>query len=162
MLKIESNLLIANNCNLFHVSFYTAAPLSLCCTSAPDVFKFVINWIEEFTFRGENQMTINKFNEWEIIVPLVRQRWYTWIGAGLFSWGWIHQRRCHAILVSFSCRRSSWLMFCMHFSIPLRYGKTNKVTWIVYKYWNNLSSCLSCGRIRLLFALDFTVYFGNS
>ncbi|KAL1801960.1 hypothetical protein DCAR_0933459 [Daucus carota subsp. sativus] len=78
--------------------FYTAAPLSLCCTSAPDVFKFVINWIEEFTFRGENQMTINKFNEWEIIVPLVRQRWYTWIGAGLFSWGWIHQRRCHAIL----------------------------------------------------------------
>ncbi|XP_074324052.1 polyprenal reductase 2-like isoform X1 [Apium graveolens] len=77
--------------------FYTAAPLSLCCTS-PEVFKFATNWIEEFIVKGKNQMPSTKFNEWGIIIPLIRQRWYTWIGAGLFSWGWVHQRRCHAIL----------------------------------------------------------------
>lgn len=80
------------------IYFYTAAPLSLCCTSAPEVFRFATNWIEEFIVKGKNQMTITKFNEWGMINPLIRQRWYTWIGAGLFSWGWVHQRRCHAIL----------------------------------------------------------------
>lgn len=78
--------------------FYTAAPLSLCCTTAPEVLKFATNWIQEFIVNGKNQMTITKVNAWGILIPLIRQRWYTWIGAGLFSWGWVHQRRCHAIL----------------------------------------------------------------
>lgn len=99
-LKIESHTYIANIFYLCYISFYTAAPLSLCCTFAPEVFKFATNWIEEFIVKGKNQIAITKFNAWEIVVPLITQSWYTWIGAGLFFWGWEHQRRCHAILVS--------------------------------------------------------------
>ncbi|KAM3376184.1 hypothetical protein P3S68_014899 [Capsicum galapagoense] len=25
--------------------------------------------------------------------------WYSWMGAAIFCWGWIHQHCCHAILV---------------------------------------------------------------
>lgn len=104
----------------FHISFYTAAPLSLCCTS-PEVFKFATNLIEEIIVKGKNQMPSTKFNEWGIIIPLIRQRWYTWIGAGLFSWGWVHQRRCHAILVSLAADTPLDYLAC-HFlcSFPLQ------------------------------------------
>lgn len=36
---------------------------------------------------------------WEITSPLLKLRLRQWIGAALVLWGWIHQHRCHAILV---------------------------------------------------------------
>lgn len=36
---------------------------------------------------------------WEFVNPLLKLGWMQWIGAAVFLWGWIHQYRCHAILV---------------------------------------------------------------
>lgn len=107
------------NFGLYDISFYTAAPLSLCCTFAPEVFKFATNWMEEFIVKGKNQMAVAEFDAWGFIYPLMRQRWYTWIGAAIFCWGWVHQRCCHAILVSFVSSHSSSLIFVCLFSYVL-------------------------------------------
>ncbi|KAL6539753.1 Polyprenol reductase 2 [Orobanche hederae] len=45
-------------------------------------------------------MQVAEFNFWGHVNPLLQQKWYAWIGAAFFFWGWIHQRRCHAILGS--------------------------------------------------------------
>ncbi|GJW69905.1 hypothetical protein Tco_0126822 [Tanacetum coccineum] len=37
--------------------FYTAAPLSLCCTFAPEVFDFVKNLVVEFIVKGKDRMS---------------------------------------------------------------------------------------------------------
>ncbi|KAM7482672.1 hypothetical protein LguiB_007255 [Lonicera macranthoides] len=80
--------------------FYTAAPLSLCCPFAPEMFKFAANWLVEFIVKGKDRMLVSEYDIWALVIPLMRLRWYTWIGAAIFFWGWIHQRRCHAILGS--------------------------------------------------------------
>ncbi|CAK9162046.1 unnamed protein product [Ilex paraguariensis] len=80
--------------------FYTAAPLSLCSTFAPEVFKFTENLVMEFVVKGKNQMPVSEFDFSGFVNHLLRLRWYAWIGAAIFFWGWIHQRRCHAILGS--------------------------------------------------------------
>ncbi|RID72249.1 hypothetical protein BRARA_C04150 [Brassica rapa] len=53
--------------------FYAAAPLSLCINIAPEV---------------------SSDEAW-----MVPNDWCQMIGAVIFLWGWIHQRRCHAILI---------------------------------------------------------------
>lgn len=78
-----------------------AAPLSLCCPFAPEVLKFAANWLVEFIVKGKDRMPVSEIDIWALVIPLMRLRWYTWIGAAIYFWGWIHQRRCHAILVSF-------------------------------------------------------------
>ncbi|OMO74423.1 hypothetical protein CCACVL1_16748 [Corchorus capsularis] len=80
--------------------FYIAAPLSLCCTYAPEVFKFTLNLVSEFIVRGKNQMPAIEIDWLEAINPLLKLGWGQWIGCAIFLWGWIHQRRCHAILAS--------------------------------------------------------------
>ncbi|KAA8536038.1 hypothetical protein F0562_028516 [Nyssa sinensis] len=80
--------------------FYTAAPLSLCCTFAPEVLEFVENWVAEFIVKGRNRMPITEIDWWGLANPLLKLRWYSWIGLAIFLWGWIHQQRCHAILGS--------------------------------------------------------------
>lgn len=80
--------------------FYTAAPLSLCCTFAPEAIKLAANHVAEFIVKGKNQIPRTEFDWWEFVSPLIRLRWYSWIGMTIFFWGWIHQRRCHAILVA--------------------------------------------------------------
>ncbi|KAH6810497.1 3-oxo-5-alpha-steroid 4-dehydrogenase family protein [Perilla frutescens var. hirtella] len=76
--------------------FYTAAPLSLCSTYSVEMFKHVINLFAEFVVEGKGRMRVTEFDLW----PLLQLKWYAWIGAAFFFWGWIHQRRCHAILGS--------------------------------------------------------------
>ncbi|KVH95971.1 3-oxo-5-alpha-steroid 4-dehydrogenase, C-terminal [Cynara cardunculus var. scolymus] len=44
--------------------FYTAAPLSLCCTFAPEVFDFVKNLVAEFIVKGKDRMSKPEFNIW--------------------------------------------------------------------------------------------------
>ncbi|XP_024995631.1 polyprenol reductase 2-like [Cynara cardunculus var. scolymus] len=80
--------------------FYTAAPLSLCCTFAPEVFDFVKNLVAEFIVKGKDRMSKPEFNIWMFVTPFLRLRWYAWIGAAIFLWGWVHQLRCHEILGS--------------------------------------------------------------
>ncbi|KAI3451301.1 hypothetical protein Pfo_007966 [Paulownia fortunei] len=80
--------------------FYTAAPLSLCCTYALEVFKFVASMFAEFVVKGKDRMQVTEFDLWGHLNPLMQLKWYVWIGAAFFSWGWIHQRCCHAILGS--------------------------------------------------------------
>lgn len=102
-------------CYLSETSFYTAAPLSLCCTFAPEVFKFATEWVEEFIVKGKNQMAVGEFDAFGLTNPLMRQRWYAWIGAAIFLWGWVHQRSCHEILVSIMSSHSSCLIFLVIF-----------------------------------------------
>ncbi|MFS8031357.1 putative polyprenol reductase [Helianthus anomalus] len=76
-------------------SYYIATPLSLCCTITPEVLEFVKNL--DIT---ELNMLRTKFDIWLLLTPLLRLRWYAWIGAVIFVWGWVHQFRCHVILLS--------------------------------------------------------------
>ncbi|KAK6155408.1 hypothetical protein DH2020_009656 [Rehmannia glutinosa] len=78
--------------------FYTAAPLSLCCTYVLDVFEFVANIFVEFVVKGKDRMQVIEFDLWGLVNPFIQLKWYVWIGAAFFFWGWIHQQRCHAIL----------------------------------------------------------------
>ncbi|KAL6539830.1 hypothetical protein OROHE_011601 [Orobanche hederae] len=80
--------------------FYTAAPLSLCCKYSMEVFKLVATLLAEFIVKGKDRMQVTEFNFRGHVNPLLQLKWYSWIGAAFFFWGWIHQRRCHAILGS--------------------------------------------------------------
>ncbi|XP_074275472.1 polyprenal reductase 2-like [Silene latifolia] len=78
--------------------FYTAAPLSLCCNSVPEIFTFVVNLLSEFIVKGKNQMPPVDFQWLEYLRPLLRLGWCQLVGVVIFFWGWFHQRRCHVIL----------------------------------------------------------------
>ncbi|KAI3936664.1 hypothetical protein MKX01_034093 [Papaver californicum] len=83
--------------------FYTAAPLSLCSICAPEVFNFAVHQVAEFIVKGRDKMPIRRISEIHWLVyaqPLTALEWSQWIGAAIFIWGWIHQRRCHEILGS--------------------------------------------------------------
>ncbi|XP_051133846.1 polyprenol reductase 2-like [Andrographis paniculata] len=73
--------------------FYTAAGLSLCAEHVPELFRFVSNLHEE-------GLRTFKFDPSRLIDALIGFKWYMWLGAAIFSWGWIHQRNIHAILGS--------------------------------------------------------------
>ncbi|THG10086.1 hypothetical protein TEA_019828 [Camellia sinensis var. sinensis] len=81
-------------------SFYTAALLSLCCTFALETFVFASNRVVEFIVEGKNQIPAKEFDWRGFASPLMILRWYSWIGMAIFLWGWIHQCRCHAILLA--------------------------------------------------------------
>ncbi|KAK4477195.1 hypothetical protein RD792_016409 [Penstemon davidsonii] len=80
--------------------FGISAPLSLCCTHGPEVFKFVTNLFAEFVVKGKDRMQVTELDLWGLVNPFMQLKWYVWIGAAIFSWGWIHQRSCHLILGS--------------------------------------------------------------
>ncbi|PSS29483.1 Polyprenol reductase [Actinidia chinensis var. chinensis] len=44
------------------IFFYTAAPLSLCCTFAPEAFIFAANQVAEFIVKGKNQISTSEFD----------------------------------------------------------------------------------------------------
>ncbi|CAI9104651.1 OLC1v1003369C2 [Oldenlandia corymbosa var. corymbosa] len=78
--------------------FYAAAPLSLCCTYMDEVFHYALNLIQEFIVKGKDHMQVTETNWWGFVNPLLKLKWHAWFGAIIFLLGWIHQRRCHAIL----------------------------------------------------------------
>ncbi|KAJ6671462.1 POLYPRENOL REDUCTASE 2-LIKE [Salix viminalis] len=80
--------------------FYTAVPLTLCCTFAPEALKFGTNEVFQFIVKGTSSMQDIEFHWRDFINPFLKLGWCQWIGAVIFLWGWIHQHRCHAILVS--------------------------------------------------------------
>lgn len=81
------------------VSFYTAAPLSLCCNLTPELFRFVADLLAEFTIKGKSHMPAFESDLLGSVDNLLKLRCLQWIGAAIFLQGWTHQRRCHAILV---------------------------------------------------------------
>ncbi|KAL9354337.1 hypothetical protein Peur_052307 [Populus x canadensis] len=83
--------------------FYTAMPLTLCCTCAPNVFKFGTSEVTEFIVKDRSSMQAIEFDWWEFVNPFSKLGWCQWICAAIFLWGWIHQHRCHAILVCSYC-----------------------------------------------------------
>lgn len=131
------------------VSFYTAAPLSLCCNNALEVYKFSLNAVAEFIVKGKTTMQHMEFDWLEFVSSLLRLRWLQWTGAVIFFWGWIHQRNCHAILVCFITHTYS--LFCCsskHIFYALRnHTKLFKFEEIYKTKWNNLTSTRCCRNI---------------
>ncbi|KAJ6692797.1 POLYPRENOL REDUCTASE 2-LIKE [Salix purpurea] len=80
--------------------FYTAVPLTLCCTFAPEALKFGTNEVFQLIVKGTSSMQDIKFHWQYFINPFWKLGWCQWIGAVIFLWGWIHQHLCHAILGS--------------------------------------------------------------
>ncbi|KAK6805883.1 hypothetical protein RDI58_003668 [Solanum bulbocastanum] len=91
---------LAEFCSFLDSSFYTAVPISLCCNHAAEVYKFGLSLIQEFIVKGKDRMLATEVDWWRFLNPLIQLRWYSWIGAAICFWGWIHQQRCHAILGS--------------------------------------------------------------
>lgn len=79
------------------------------------------NWSAEFIVKGKDRMQIDEFDLWGYVNPLLLLKWYAWIGAAVFFWGWIHQERCHAILVSFMC-------ICFMFQLVAIFKKFSNLT----------------------------------
>ncbi|KAH7664643.1 Polyprenol reductase protein [Dioscorea alata] len=78
--------------------FYTAAPLSLCCSVVPEAVSYASSHVSEFIVRGRAAMPDLQLDWWEYARPFLQLGWCQWAGAGIFIWGWCHQLRCHAIL----------------------------------------------------------------
>lgn len=63
------------------------------------MYKYTTRQVAEFIVKGRAQMPDVEFDWWGYVKPLMRLGWFQWTGATIFLWGWIHQYRCHAILV---------------------------------------------------------------
>ncbi|ESQ46380.1 hypothetical protein EUTSA_v10000231mg [Eutrema salsugineum] len=80
--------------------FYTAAPLSLCSSIAPEIARFAGNQVAEFIAGESHTSAIDEFDLLLSIIPLMKLGSCQMIGGVVFLWGWSHQCRCHAILGS--------------------------------------------------------------
>ncbi|CAF1706359.1 unnamed protein product [Brassica oleracea var. botrytis] len=69
--------------------YYAAAPLSLC-----------VNLVAGFISKGKDHISSSEFDLLSFLSPLMNLGWCQLIGGAIFLWGWLHQRRCHAILGS--------------------------------------------------------------
>ncbi|XP_052182054.1 polyprenol reductase 2-like [Diospyros lotus] len=77
--------------------FYTAAPLSLCCTVAPEVFKFAASQVAEFIVKGKDHTPAFDFDWWVFVSLFMKLKWYSWTGVATFLWGWYQQLQALAI-----------------------------------------------------------------
>ncbi|THG10087.1 hypothetical protein TEA_019829 [Camellia sinensis var. sinensis] len=96
---VDGSSSIELRCTFLATFLAYSALLPLCCTFALETFVFASNRVVEFIVEGKNQIPAKEFDWWGFASPLMILRWYSWIGMAIFLWGWIHQHRCHAILV---------------------------------------------------------------
>ncbi|KAI3915246.1 hypothetical protein MKX01_035505 [Papaver californicum] len=86
-----------------HILGYSLGYFFYLDSSTP-VFNFAIHQVAEFIVKGRpDKIPIRPIseNDWLVYThPFTVLEWSQWIGAAIFIWGWIHQRRCHAILGS--------------------------------------------------------------
>ncbi|XWS40118.1 hypothetical protein CRYUN_Cryun18bG0112500 [Craigia yunnanensis] len=61
---------------------YIAAPLSPSCACAPEVFRFTLNLVSDFTVEEKNQMPAI-----ESVNPLMKLGWLRWTGSVIFFFG---------------------------------------------------------------------------
>ncbi|KAF2616043.1 hypothetical protein F2Q70_00010569 [Brassica cretica] len=78
--------------------YYAAVPLSLCVNLAPEVATFAGNQVAEFISKGKDHISSSEFDLLSFLSPLMKLGWCQLIGGAIFLGGWLHQRRCHAIL----------------------------------------------------------------
>ncbi|CAE6138068.1 unnamed protein product [Arabidopsis arenosa] len=134
--------------------FYVTAPLSLCSNIAPEVARFAGNQAAEFIANGKSHTAAPEFNLLSSISPLMKLGSLQWIGGAIFLWGWIHQRRCHAILGSLRENRSQakeyiipygdWfgVVSCPHFlaeiglyaGLLIASGGTDITIWLLFGF----------------------------
>ncbi|KAL5791086.1 hypothetical protein ACOSQ2_005974 [Xanthoceras sorbifolium] len=108
--------------------YYVVAPLSLCCSLAPEVFEFIV------VKGGENdQMAASEFEWWELVNPLtMKLGWLQWIGDAVFLWGWIHQRRCHAVLGSLREHPKQINEHVIYAGLLIASGGTDLTIWLLF------------------------------
>ncbi|CAA7023146.1 unnamed protein product [Microthlaspi erraticum] len=83
-------------CYVGGLFFYIGVPLSLCVNVAPEVARFA----SEITANGKSHNSAPEFGLLLSISSLMKLGSCQLIGGAIFLWGWLHQRRCHAILGS--------------------------------------------------------------
>jgi len=79
--------------------FYVAAPLSLCSLCAPEVYSYIITQAVYSVLRQRARIADIELKFIVCGNSLLKLGWWQWTGALVFMWGWIHQLRCHKILV---------------------------------------------------------------
>ncbi|KAF3685692.1 putative protein BASIC PENTACYSTEINE4-like [Capsicum annuum] len=105
----QRNLIILAKKSLVLISYFRLLTLKFASFSVlyadvlPEVYKFGLSLIQEFIVKGKDRMLVAEVDWWRFLNPLMQLRWYSWMGAAIFCWGWIHQCHCHAILVSGMC-----------------------------------------------------------
>ncbi|XP_074589275.1 polyprenal reductase 1-like [Curcuma longa] len=87
--------------------FYTAAPISLGVSCAPEALTYARNQILELILNGKEQMPDIQIDWVLVFKPFIYLEWQQWIGAIIFFWGWLHQYYCHAILGSLRRNRQA-------------------------------------------------------
>lgn len=97
----------------FHTSFYTAAPISLGVSCAPEALTYARNQILELILNGKEQMPDIQIDWVLVFKPFIYLEWQQWIGAIIFFWGWLHQYYCHAILVRSTSIINLTNIFCL-------------------------------------------------
>lgn len=108
----------------YFFSFYIAAPLSLCTCCAVEVFNFTADQVAEINVEGRDLLSITGSDWWGYVKPITKLGWFEWIGAAIFIWGWVHQCRCHAILVSLtSC---FYLLIVLTLSLKMHHWLINE------------------------------------
>ncbi|KAF9684428.1 hypothetical protein SADUNF_Sadunf04G0117300 [Salix dunnii] len=134
--------------------FYTAMPLTLCCTCAPNVFKFGTSEVMKFILNGRSSIQAVEFDFWDFVNPFLNLGWFQWIGGAIFLWGWIHQQRCHAILIIFNEMRSNNYTFSGggHFPSDVHMGYVIELVVVCvaavvvvpkFETWSSGWSCIS-------------------
>ncbi|KAL5788741.1 hypothetical protein ACOSP7_005690 [Xanthoceras sorbifolium] len=103
--------------------YYALAPLSLCCTLAPEVFKF-----------AAEQMAAFEFEWWEFVNPLVKLGWLQWIGAAIYLWGWIHQHHCHVILGSLREHPKQINEYVIYAGLLVASGGADLTIWLLFGF----------------------------
>ncbi|OAY82498.1 Polyprenol reductase 1 [Ananas comosus] len=80
--------------------FYIAAPLSLGSSCLLEALNYARGQIAEFIVKGRARMPDIEVDWLGLLKPLLNLGWCQWVGAAIFSWGWLHQLHCHMILGS--------------------------------------------------------------
>ncbi|KAF8405337.1 hypothetical protein HHK36_010241 [Tetracentron sinense] len=109
--------------------FYTAAPLSLCSICAPEVLKFAAHRVSEFIVKGRDWRQVIECDWWGYVNPLAKLGWCQWIGAVIFIWGWIHQQRCHAILICLCA-----VMQVIYAGLLVASGGADLTIWLLFGF----------------------------
>ena len=76
-------------------------------------------------------MIVVEFDWRGYVYSLMKLGWLSWLGAAIFIWGWIHQHRCHSILVEymfFTCRFILILVILFTISMILSSQKKKRKT----------------------------------
>ena len=80
--------------------YYILAPLSLF-PRAEELFVKTSQGLKSFR---HDDFHMN-MEAWK---PILEIGWLYWLGGAMFIWGWIHQSRCHMILVSLNAHKKSF------------------------------------------------------